>query len=139
MLNREKFAKEIIELAINDSDALAISNGVPTSCASLLDCEGCDFHEEDCDFAIKEWLEQEYTGPAVDWSRVAVDTPILVRDSSSEAWVRRYFARFSEDNKICTFPAGATSWSNNVKGWKEKPWKVEPWLQGKLADNEEDQ
>lgn len=46
--------------------------------------------------AIREACE---TGMAeVDWSQVAVDTPILVKYSEDSMWARRYFAEFKNGN-----------------------------------------
>lgn len=47
----------------------------------------------------------------VDWSKVAVDTPIFVRDSINEVWKCRYFAEY-KDGKVYTWRDGKTSWSN---------------------------
>ena len=46
----------------------------------------------------------------IDWSKVKVDTPILVSDEKHEDWVKRYFA-FFENGKVYAWVAGATSWS----------------------------
>lgn len=46
----------------------------------------------------------------VDWSKVAVDTPILVRSSIEEDWNRRHFAKY-KDGKVCAWSYGKTSWS----------------------------
>lgn len=62
----------------------------------------------------------------VDWSKVAVDTPILVRDSNESRWGKRYFALF-EDGLIYAWESGATSWSI------ENPGRVVPWKYAKLA------
>lgn len=56
-------------------------------------CDTCDT-EYDCTRGLKEWANSEYVEPQVDWSRVPVDTPILVRDSESSEWKRRYFAKY---------------------------------------------
>lgn len=48
--------------------------------------------------------------PEVDWSKVEVDTPILVRWHTSSKWCRRYFAKY-EDGKIHAWGNGRTSWS----------------------------
>ena len=57
----------------------------------------------------------------VDWSKVAVDTPILVRDLKEQKWGKRYFA-FFEDEKVYAWVGGATSWSDdgdkNVLKWE---------------------
>ena len=49
----------------------------------------------------------------VDWSKVAVDTPILVRNIIAEVWKCRYFAEY-KDGKVYTWRDGKTSWSNVV-------------------------
>lgn len=53
----------------------------------------------------------EYKIP-VDWSKVPVDTKILVRDSDREEWKPRYFAKF-ENGRVFAFPGGSTSFSVN--------------------------
>ena len=50
----------------------------------------------------------EYLG-YVDWSKVKVDTPILV-SLDDETWLCRYFAAF-KNGIIYTWSGGATSWS----------------------------
>lgn len=49
----------------------------------------------------------------VDWSKVAVDTPVFVRDSINEVWRCRYFAEY-KDGKVYTWRDGKTSWSNVI-------------------------
>ena len=63
----------------------------------------------------------------VDWSKVAVDTPILVRDLKEQEWGKRYFA-FFEDEKVYAWVGGATSWS--ADGDKD----VLKWEYAKLAE-----
>ena len=47
----------------------------------------------------------------IDWYKVAVDTPILVRDFESEAiWKHRYFARYV-NGVVYAWMMGRTSWS----------------------------
>lgn len=50
----------------------------------------------------------EYLG-IVDWSKIAVDTPILV-GNDNKTWTKRYFARY-EDGKVYAWLNGKTSWS----------------------------
>ena len=45
----------------------------------------------------------------VDWSKVAVDTPILVSNDNKE-WIKRYFARY-EDGNVYGWLNGRTSWT----------------------------
>lgn len=49
----------------------------------------------------------------VDWSKVPVDTPILVKNHDGEAWEKRYFA-FFEDGNIYAWMCGTTSWTADV-------------------------
>ena len=128
MTNKEKFAKEIIEIACI-GESLAVINGMPAVCIGTM-CGECDFLGKSCNEKIKEWANSEYVEPPVDWSKVAVDTPILVRDSKEEAWRKRHFAKY-EDNTVYAWSAGSTSWSvsasSNIVGWK----------MAKLAESEE--
>lgn len=45
----------------------------------------------------------------VDWSKVAVDTPVLVSNDNKE-WIKRYFARYEDGNVYCWI-SGKTSWT----------------------------
>lgn len=56
----------------------------------------------------------------VDWSKVKVDTPVLVRDFENQDWKKRHFA-FFDDELIYAWDGGATSWS--VKNKDAIPWK----------------
>lgn len=85
MTNKEKYGNEIMELAVNNL-LLGLRGGKPTLCTKI-GCEDCDFNEEstgECKggaYGFREWLNSDYVEPPVDWSKVAVDTPILVRNS----------------------------------------------------------
>lgn len=78
---------------------------------------------------IKKYKEEKEE-LEVDWSKVKVDTPILVRDFEKAAWERRYFAGF-EDGEVSAWNGGLTSWTaddeKNVCFWKY----------AKLAESEE--
>lgn len=62
----------------------------------------------------------EYLG-VVDWSKVAVDTPILVKDDYDEEWVKSYFASY-KNGEVRAWMGGRTSFSVKNKtdtfGWK---------------------
>ena len=47
----------------------------------------------------------------VDWTKVEVDTKILVSEDG-DVWYKRYFAKY-ENDKVCTFVDGATSFSTD--------------------------
>ena len=60
-----------------------------------------------------KWAEKEYEEQSVDWSKVAVDTPIYVRRSEDEQWKKRHFAKY-EYGKVHTWCDGTTSWSSDA-------------------------
>ena len=108
MTNREKYAEQILDIATTGHSIAIDKKGNFYEC-SALKCEDCIFFwkvENDnrsCEKRIKEWSEKEYVEPpVVDWSKVPVDTKVYVRDSDSEPWKPRYFAKF-EDGKIFTW------------------------------------
>lgn len=76
------------------------------------------------------WLFTEYKEPEVDWSKVKVDTPILVRDDEDEEWMNRYFAKFA-DGKVYAWMGGATSWTADGE------YRASSWKYAKLAESEE--
>lgn len=132
MTNREKYAEQILDIAVTGHSIAVDKKGNFYRCSEL-DCEDCIFSrvEQDesyCGEKTKKWSEQEYVEPPVDWSKVPVDTKVYVRDYDNGTWFPRYFARF-EDGKIVTWNDGATSFSiddfNNVSKWN----------QGKLAED----
>lgn len=57
----------------------------------------------------------------VDWSKVKVDTPILVKDFDSNDWKKRYFAYY-KDETVYAWENGATSWSLENK--HALPWRL---------------
>ena len=129
MLNREKYAKEIVDVALKD-ETFAFMDGKICACSDVQGCTSCVFYDrDDCIISKQEWANSEYIEPPLDWRKVAVDTPILVRDSEKEPWKKRYFAKY-ENGMVCTWGYGATSWSadsDNVCDWK----------MAKLAESEE--
>lgn len=46
----------------------------------------------------------------IDWSKVKVNTPILVKDHYEERWTKRYFAKYS-DGRVYAWADGKTSWT----------------------------
>ena len=135
MTNRERYEKEILEIACAGS-CVAVVDGKPVPCRGT-DCEDCDLHWKThstismpCAERRKEWCEAEYVEPPVDWSKVAVDTPILVRDEEGSRWVRRYFAGFVNGH-VYAWGDGTTSWSAG-KGDNVLVWEF-----AKLAESEE--
>lgn len=110
MTNYEKYQKDIIEI-IKSGITIAIKDGMPVECSSV-SCLNCDFYKEThCRKKVGEWLESEYVEPTVDWSKVPVDTKVLV-SSDGEVWKKRHFARV-EHGWPLVWGDGQTSWSTD--------------------------
>ena len=118
MKNKEKYAKEILEIACSgNSLAFDKTTNKVVPCNGLC-CSNCLFGHN-CDEAVKEWCESEYIEPPVDWSKVPVDTPILVRDEDEEKFKKRHFAKYANE-KVYAWNMGTTSWTadeNCVTTW----------------------
>ena len=125
MKNKEKYAKEILEIACSgNSLAFDKTTNKVVPCNGLC-CSNCLFGHN-CDEAIKEWCESEYVEPPVDWSKVPVDTQILVRFSGDDKyWVKRHFARY-DNGHVRAWINGTTSWTANGKS--------DTWTYAKLAE-----
>ncbi len=121
MTNREKFKEQILDIACS-GNCLAIEKETMklVSCNGLA-CNQCYFRNETantCAARCQEWCNTEYIAPPVDWSKVPVDTPILVRDQESDLWKKEHFAKY-KNNKIYTWFCGRTSWSTTAMvNWK---------------------
>ena len=69
---------------------------------------------------IENILKPYKEEPEIDWSRVSVDTPILVRNLENDDWLKRHFAKY-ENGIVYTWISGYTSWStlnNHTISWK---------------------
>lgn len=130
-MTNEEFYKEKIYDAIARS--MAVSEDGKIAICKQITCENCIFRKKQrvvsCIAQMSEWLKQEHV-EQVDWSKVKVDTPILVRDYESEEWVRRYFAKFV-DGKVYAWMGGATSWT------ADSEYRMNFWEYAKLAESEE--
>lgn len=124
MTNKEKYREEILDYLIGNSPmAVDKETGTVCDCSSRVGCGWCAFYDEDVDCGKEkkeEWLNEEYVEPKVDWSKVAVDTPILVSNNEVN-WYRGYFAGF-DGNFVSAWKGGSTSWSaqfdDYVTQWK---------------------
>ena len=130
MTNREKYKEQILDIACSGYKvAIDKTTMKPVPCKDIL-CSDCYFGFKvgiKCNDACKEWCESEYVEPQIDWSKVPVDTPILVRDHESALWRKAHFAKY-KNNKIYTWFGGRTSWSGT--GMVE-------WNYAKLAEDGE--
>ena len=78
----------------------------------ILNSDSCSAY--DCDYCKKRilnWFDEPYEEPVIeiDWSKVPVDTPVIVEEGYN-AKQKRYFCKY-ENDKIFTFDVGTTSWS----------------------------
>ena len=111
MKNKEKHAKEIVEIACSGG-LVAMRNGVLRECRGLC-CSQCDFISGGkCDEKIKEWAESEYVEPRyeTDWASVPVDTPVFIKGAADN---RRFFSKLLPDERLAVFRNGRTSWSSH--------------------------
>ena len=132
MTNKEKYGDKLIELAVKE-EVFGLKNGEPKICSEIR-CKECDFGKSDScgdsEYKFREWLNSEYVEPPVDWNKVAVDTPILVRDSEKESWRKRHFAKY-ENETVYAWKLGRTSWSTPRSDG------INAWKMAKLAESEE--
>ena len=111
MKNYEKYADSIREYK---GDSFCADFVKP----NILKSEYCDLDCTRCRMLQALWLLEDYEEPEVDWSKVEVDTPILVRANEAKPWVRRYFAKY-EDGIVYAWNDGRTSWNEAVATvWK---------------------
>lgn len=132
MTNGEKYKDAIIKHIKKDSEN-SVNNSycdfIKSKILSYygLNCEGVDCH--DCGVIQSLWFSEEYKEPEekVDWTKVAVDTPVLVRNVDGSNWRKRHFAKY-QNGQIFTYNDGKTSWSTQ---------RTTSWKQGKLVDEDE--
>ena len=112
MKNYEKYADEIREYK---GEAFC-NDFVQPYILKQDDCAGMDCGQ--CNMISLIWLMKEYEESEVDWSKVKVDTPLLVRNYINGEWSKRYFAKY-EDGKVYTWINGRTSWNETgIYAWK---------------------
>lgn len=125
MKNYEKYADELKEYkGLNFCKDFVKPN--------ILESEDCDGVSCDkCHMLQTIWLLEEYEEPEepeVDWSKVDVDTPILVKEYEDGEWVKRYFAKY--------IAGKVYAWNGGRTGQIES--HVIPWRYAKLAESEEE-
>ena len=111
MKNYEKYADEIMEYK---GDSFCADFVKP----NILKSEYCDLDCSRCRMLQAIWLLEDYEEPETDWSKVEVDTPILVRHRLDEEWEKRHFVKY-ENGDVYAWDHGRTSWTTgNVTYWK---------------------
>ena len=130
MKNYEKYAEEIKSMDANCCSEFIepiILKQLGKNCKNV-SCSACKLKQ-------LLWLLEEYEEPKepeVDWSKIEVDTPILVRctEDEEEEWMKRHFAKY-ENGVVYAWRDRYTSWTvlNNED--------VTAWKYTKLAESEE--
>ena len=121
MKNYEKYADEIKEYnGLNFCKDFILPH--------VLKSDDCLNNCSRCGMLQMIWLLEEYEEPEVDWSKVEVDTPILVKAIDDGKWKKRYFAKY-EGGVVYAWDGGKTSWNKDC---------VASWKYTKLAESEEE-
>ena len=126
MKNYEKYKNKIREY---DGDEFCNDFVIPGILGSKQKCDvtNCD----KCYMRQMIWLLEDYKEPEepeTDWGKVEVDTPILVRDSKDNKWLKRYFAKY-EDGLVYAWLGENTSYD---------ACSAAKWKYAKLAESEEE-
>ena len=122
MTNYEHYKKQIEKFTrMGQKVAVKKDTNEIIPCADI-GCGGCLFGAYDsCTEKSMSWADAEYIEPEekeIDWTKVPIDTPILVRNSICSDWVRNHFAKY-EDDFVCAWEGGKTSYTTNTKRyWK---------------------
>ena len=108
MKNYEKYADEIREY--NGSGFC--KNFIKPYILKTNSCGDMDCYK--CRMLQMIWLMEDYEEPKeepeIDWGKVEVDTPVLVKDKENEEWKKRHFAKY-EFGRVYVWNNGSTSWS----------------------------
>ena len=125
MKNYEKYAEELKEYkGRNICEDFVMPNILKSDSCGGLACGAC--------YMLQTiWLLEDYEEPETDWSKVEVDTPILVKEYEESKWTKRYFAKY-EDGVIYAWNNGVTSWTANDDEC------IIAWSFAKLAESEEE-
>lgn len=122
MKNYEKYADEIREYkGVEFCEAFIIPNILKSDNCAGMTCYKCRMLQT-------LWLLEDCEESEVDWSKIKVDTPILVRQGKTGDWLERHFAKY-ENGNVYAWVDGQTSWT----GADEIKWKY-----AKLAEGEKE-
>lgn len=131
MTNKEKYAKELLDILCKTAEQPALVKGKIVACNNAKCCE-CEFKKgsRGCDGRFKAWTEEEYKAPEVDWTKVPENTRILVKDRVDNPWLNAHFASY-RNGYVFAFPYGRSSWTVTPD------MVICPWEYAEIADPEE--
>ena len=153
MKNKEKYAKEILDIACNGGSIAVTKENKIVYCSNI-SCESCMFHIEcsqgcsdlGCSDRLREWSESEYVEKPTITSKekafldtLISDCKYIARDRSNDLYVYYNKPRRNSMNKSWTTDDSNTDDSNyfyvsrnmfgdmfNFIKWEdEKPWSIE--------------
>lgn len=128
MTNYEYYKNEIDKITrMGGKVAMNVNTNEIVPCSTLV-CSECLFNSYYCIVNAMKWADAEYveSKPKIDWTKVPIDTPILVKYSIEGTWEKRYFARY-EDGKVYSWSNGMASFTTNRTNF---------WPYAKLAEVE---
>lgn len=137
MKNKEKQKNELIKVIKEYGDLCEFMKKHEVYRMIGKDLESlCEINCVACGTALQIWLDEEYMEPPkpeVDWSKVPVDTLVMVRDSEDEEWVLRYFKGIDEEAQKSRFMA----WGNGTTS-KTAYGNYTHWTFCELVEDEDD-
>ena len=140
MKNREKFAKEILDIACKGNHFGVTKAGEIISCPET-DCDKCLFYDDiDCDVSLEQWSESEYIEKPTITSKEKAFLDLILPE-----W--KYIARDNDCNRLFIYTdkpsKKSTYWLSETKNantircdvfdvkfdlikWDDKePWSIE--------------
>ena len=119
MTNYESVEPDKVKDIFAEAFAVNKETGEVVKCFKL-PCRLCLFRGNGCGDARRKWLDQPAFDPEkdIDWSKVPVDTPVLVW-SLENCQYKRYFSGI-KNGLFSTYIDGRTSWSSttdNICSW----------------------
>lgn len=113
MKNKEKFAKEILDIACNGSSIAVDENGKVVACENL-PCIKCIFYGGPCSDKVRKWAESEVPRIQAEVKNCKVDDKILV-SCDGKNWIKGHFAEYDNvHDKVLVYKDGGTSWSTDI-------------------------
>lgn len=107
MKNFEKYCDELVASKGDICDFME-------KCVYKVKCLSCTWSCQQCREKLFTWLNEEYK-PQIDWSKVPVDTPVIVKERSGTER-KRHFCRYEKDHYepfVC-FNSGYTSFTGGT-------------------------
>lgn len=112
MTNYEHYKEQMERITrLGRCVAMNATTGEIVCCADI-NCNECLFQgseDTNCSQEAFKWADEEYKEPEVDWTKVPIDTPVLVRYGNR--WLKRHFAGVDDNGQPTAWNLGVTSWS----------------------------